>query len=258
MRRLHLSGRQGFRRAPGKFSLFVLVCLFSAVLAVWFVPVSSAHNSLVAVSLDCNGTASYTANAWAGPTSASRTNTDVRVFESTDNGATWVQVGQGQFNQANGFSFAGTFSIGSSTSVRLKVQEFANWGDGVKPGSPGSASATAPSSCSPATTTTAPTTTTTTTTTAPTATAPTPTATTTAPTSTTAATTAPTATTAVPAVTTTAPATTSPPAATTATAATAAGGVLGASAKKHTAKAKKVTATAKVAHAVVARSSFTG
>jgi uncharacterized repeat protein (TIGR01451 family) len=164
-----------FRRLRGRRHIGALVVFLALVFGVWFVPLASAHNSLIAVSLDCNGAAKYTATAWAGPTTASRTNTDVRVFRSIDGGRTWTQVGQGQFNQADRFSFSGTFSVGSSPSVRVMVQEFANWGDGVHPAGPGYASANRPSNCSPPSTTTTttttapppPTTTTTTTTTPP-------------------------------------------------------------------------------------------
>jgi hypothetical protein len=249
MRRFHLPHRRGLGRASGMRNLFVLVCLFGAGLAVWFVPLSSAHNSLVTVSLDCNGKASYTATAWAGPTSASRTNVDVRVFDSIDNGATWVQVGQGQFNQGNRYSFAGTFSIGSSKSVRVKVQEFAAWGDGARPAGPGTASANAPSNCTTTTTATA------TTTTAPTTTAPTTTArtTTTAPT-----TTAPATTTAPPPATTTAPSPATTTRAATPPVSRAGGGTPGAPVKKAATKVEKVTARAKPARPVVGRPSFTG
>ena len=127
-----------FRRSFGKRRLLALtlIGLLALVVAVWFVPLASAHSSRVTASLDCNGSASYTATAWAGPSTASRTNGDVRIFSSVDNGATWTQVGQGQFNQGNGFSFSGTFAVGSSQTVRVRVQEFANWGDGARPAGP--------------------------------------------------------------------------------------------------------------------------
>jgi hypothetical protein len=152
-----------FRRLRGQRHLVALALFITLAFAVWFVPPASAHNSLIAVSLDCNGGATYTATAWAGPTTASRTNNDVRVFRSTDNGATWTQVGQGQFTQAGGFSFSGTFSIGSSPTVRVMVREFANWGDGTHPAGPGYATATRPSNCTTTTGTTTGTTSTTTT-----------------------------------------------------------------------------------------------
>jgi hypothetical protein len=197
----------GFRRSFGKLRLLAFASLI-VLFAVWFVPLASAHNSLITVSLACNGTASYTATAWNGPTTASRTDSDVRVFSSTDNGTTWTQVGTGQFNQADHFSFSGTFSVGSSNSVRMRVQEFADWGDGTKPAPPGTAQANGPSNC---TTTTTPTTTTqptTTTTTTPT--------TTTQPTTTTTTTTQPTTPT-QPTTTTTPPAATTTPTTTTPT-----------------------------------------
>jgi hypothetical protein len=145
----------GFRRSFGKLRLLAFASLI-VLFAVWFVPLASAHNSLITVSLACNGTASYTATAWNGPTTASRTDSDVRVFSSTDNGTTWTQVGTGQFNQADHFSFSGTFSVGSSNSVRMRVQEFADWGDGTKPAPPGTAQANGPSNCTTTTTPTTP------------------------------------------------------------------------------------------------------
>jgi hypothetical protein len=280
---------RALRRRFGRRWLLAFAGLV-AVFGVWFVPMASAHNALVTASLACNGSARFTATAWAGPSAASRTNTDVRVFDSTDNGSTWTQVGTGQFNQANGFSFSGTFSVGSAKTIRVRVQEFANWGDGVKPVGPDYANASGPSNC---TTTTTPTTTTThatTTTTARTTT--TPTTTTTRTTTTPTTTTTPPPTTTVPPATTTPPpptttTTTAPPTTTTtapppptttgtttttpaggsapflppaqATAAKRAAGVLAATKRKAAAaKLKKVTAHAKPAAAVAGSAHFTG
>ena len=50
-----------------------------------------------------------------------------QVWASTDGGATYTQVGRGHFGSDNNFQFSGTFSIGSKSSVMLKVQEVANW-----------------------------------------------------------------------------------------------------------------------------------
>lgn len=153
----------GSRLLRGAFrarTVLVLVTIFAAASAAWLVPSASAHNSLITASTDCAGTVSYTATAWTGTTPASRTNTDVRVFSTTDGGTAWTQVGQGQFDQTDGFAFSGTYSAGTSTTVRLRVQEFANWGDGAQPAPPSYAVATRPTDCT--TTTTTPTTATTT------------------------------------------------------------------------------------------------
>lgn len=163
----------GFRRLLRARHLVAVVALIALASGVWLVPSASAHNSLITASLGCSGPVSYTANAWSGPNASSRTNTDVRVSSSVDNGATWTQVGHGQFGQANGFSFSGTFPVGaSSQQVRLRVQEMANWGDGAGPHAPGYATASRPTNC---TTNNPPPPTTTTTTTKKTKTTPTPT-----------------------------------------------------------------------------------
>jgi hypothetical protein len=121
------------------------------------------------------------------------TNDDIRVFASVDNGATWTQVGHGRFSAQNHFAFSGTFALQTVQKVRVRVQEFANWGDGAKPGAPGFAEASPPAACTPTTTTTqtttTPTTTTTATTTATTTTSSTTTTAETTPTTTTTATT---------------------------------------------------------------------
>ena len=75
-----------FRRSFGRRYLLAFVGVVGVVFSVWFVPLASAHNSLVTVSLACDGTASYVATAWAGPSPASRTNTDVRVYSSVTMG----------------------------------------------------------------------------------------------------------------------------------------------------------------------------
>jgi hypothetical protein len=270
---------RALRRSFGGRRLLAFAGLV-AVFGVWFVPMASAHNALVTASLACNGSAKFTATAWAGPSAASRTNTDVRVFDSTDNGSTWTQVGTGQFNQANGFTFSGTFSVGSAKTIRVRVQEFANWGDGVKPVGPDYANASGPSNCTTTTTpttttthtTTTPTTTTThttttpTTTTTPPATTTTPPTTTTTPPTTTTTTTPPTTTTASPPPVTTRTTTTTPaggsapflPPAQVAAAKRAAGVLAATRRKAAAAKLKKVTAHAKPASAVAGSAHFTG
>lgn len=94
-----------------------------------------ACHSEINAGINCNGVVSYTATAWNGSdaTTISRTNSDVRVWASTDGGHTFTQVGSGHFGKDNGFSFSGSFSAGSATSAIVKVQEVAKWGNGDAP-----------------------------------------------------------------------------------------------------------------------------
>jgi hypothetical protein len=114
--------------------------------AGWLVSAAAAHNSDITASMNCSGTVSYVATAWAGTTPASRTNADVRVSSSLNGGA---QVGAGAFTPANSFSFAGSFAAGSATSVTVTAKEMANWGDGAAPGGPRTVTATRPTNCTP-------------------------------------------------------------------------------------------------------------
>jgi hypothetical protein len=119
-----------------KRGLFALVCL--VCMAGWLASTAAACHSEVSATIDCDGKVSYTAAAWnsSDASTKSRTNADVRVWASYDNGASYTQVGSGHFGTDNGYSFAGTFSAGSAASVVVKVQEVARWASGDSPGPP--------------------------------------------------------------------------------------------------------------------------
>src|SRR4051794_11500685 len=100
-----------------KRGLFALVCL--VCMAGWLASTAAACHSEIGATIDCSGKVSYTATAWNGSdaTTKSRTNTDVRVWASYDNGTTFTQVGSGHFGSDNSFSFSGTFSAGAASTV---------------------------------------------------------------------------------------------------------------------------------------------
>jgi hypothetical protein len=138
---------QGRRRTSTKRMarrLLAVACTLGV--AGWLVSAAAAHFSDVVATMDCSGATSYTATAWPGPTAASRTNADVRLYASYDGGVSFAQVGAGAF-AAPAFSFSGSFSAGAAASVLVKVQEVANWGDGNAPGAPPSATALRPLNC---------------------------------------------------------------------------------------------------------------
>jgi len=141
-----------------KRQLLALACVLCA--AGWLASVAAACHSEITATIDCSGTVAYTATAWTGTdaTDISRTNTDVRVYASYDSGGTFTQVGSGQFTKANGFHFSGTFAAGSASSVKVKVQEVANWGNGNAPNEARYVTVTKSSSCSSGPPTTPPTT----------------------------------------------------------------------------------------------------
>ena len=107
--------------------------------ALVFVPAAFAHHGVITASFSCDGVVSYTATAWATNNNlpGSRTNSDVRIFETNANGAALnptVQVGSGAFNTQNNYSFSGSFSVsGSVSSLTLNAKEFASWGDNSGP-----------------------------------------------------------------------------------------------------------------------------
>jgi hypothetical protein len=114
----------------GLSALIVLVCA-----AGWLASTAVACHSEISADINCNGVVSYTATAWDGSdaTTTSRTNSDVRVWASTNGGQSFTQIGSGHFGQDNGFSFSGSYAAGSADSVIVKVQEVANWGNGDAP-----------------------------------------------------------------------------------------------------------------------------
>jgi hypothetical protein len=112
--------------------LLALAC--AVMLAGWLASTAAACHSEITASLDCQGTVSFTATAWDGSdaTATSRTNSDVRVSIST-NGSTWKEIAKNHFGSDNGFTFSGTYNVGSATVVWVKVQEVAHWGNGDAP-----------------------------------------------------------------------------------------------------------------------------
>jgi hypothetical protein len=132
-----------FKRVVVASALLCGVCAWQAASALsWY--------SQITASMSCSGTVSWTASAWPGPTPASRENPDVVVWASDDNGATFTQIAQGAFDQADNFSFSGTFPAAGASSVIIKVHEEANWpgGGGDTPGPPHFATASWPATCS--------------------------------------------------------------------------------------------------------------
>jgi hypothetical protein len=119
-----------------KRGLFALVCLIC--MAGWLASTAAACHSEITATIDCSGKVTYTATAWngSGATTTSRTNSDVRVYASYDNGATYTQVGSGHFGSDDNFSFSGSFSAGSAASVIVKVQEATRWANGDAPAPP--------------------------------------------------------------------------------------------------------------------------
>lgn len=113
--------------------LLALACALT--LAGWLASTAAACHSEIAGNLDCQGNVSFTATAWDGSdaNTTSRTNPDVRVWASTDQGYTWQEIAKGRFGSDNGFMFSGTFAAGAATVVWLKVQEVARWGNGDAP-----------------------------------------------------------------------------------------------------------------------------
>ena len=114
----------------GLSALIVLVCA-----AGWLASTAVACHSEISADINCNGVVSYSATAWNGSdaTTISRTNSDVRVWASTNGGQSFTQVGSGHFGKDNGFTFSGTYAAGSASSVIVKVQEVAKWGNGDAP-----------------------------------------------------------------------------------------------------------------------------
>jgi hypothetical protein len=128
--------------------LIVLACVLGV--AGLLASVAAACHSEISATLDCNGMVSYSATAWNGSdaTTVSRTNSDVRVYASYDDGAHFTQVGSGHFGSDNNFAFAGTFSAGAATKVIVAVKEVANWGNGDAPAQAQTVTLTRSSSCS--------------------------------------------------------------------------------------------------------------
>ena len=115
---------------------------FAVLCALAFAPAAFAHHPVISGSFSCDGVVSYTATAWATTSGlpGSRTNNDIRVYYNQLNGGnvTPAQIGAGAFNQANNYSFAGTYSLQANvgsfvSSVRLTAVDMVAWGNGTQP-----------------------------------------------------------------------------------------------------------------------------
>ena len=111
---------------------------------------AAAHHSEIRATIDCQGNVAFTAEAWnqPGASTAARTNNEVWVWASKDNGTSWAHIATGSFKSSNGFKFSGTYAAGTASTVQLKVQEKANWANGAAPGAPRYTTVTKSGSCS--------------------------------------------------------------------------------------------------------------
>jgi hypothetical protein len=97
-----------------------------------------AHHPEIAASAACADDGGFlidfTATAWANDDTLSRTNPDVRVSAIVNGGAP-SEVAQGAFNDGNGFSFSGQFSLpATTTSLEVTATTVGEWGNGFEGG----------------------------------------------------------------------------------------------------------------------------
>ena len=111
-------------------------------LALFIIPIAAAHHPVITVSMNCNGTVSYTVSAWQTNDNAARTFTGVKVYWGS------TVVGTGNFNAADNFTFSGSFTPSPSvTSITLTADTNGTWGDGYTGHDTYSDTATRPTNC---------------------------------------------------------------------------------------------------------------
>ncbi len=111
-------------------------------LALFIIPIAAAHHPVITVSMNCNGTVSYTVTAWQTNDNAARTFTGVKVYWGS------TVVGTGNFNAADNFTFSGSFTPSPSvTSITLTADTNGTWGDGYTGHDTYSDTATRPTNC---------------------------------------------------------------------------------------------------------------
>jgi hypothetical protein len=123
------------RRKTAALSLVVPVVLLAAI-ASGMASASACH-PLIRAGADCTGAVSYTATAWNedGASDEERTNTNVQIQYSADGvDGPFVTVpdARGQFNEANDFTFSGSFELPASlqrpTQITVQAVAIAKWG----------------------------------------------------------------------------------------------------------------------------------
>jgi uncharacterized repeat protein (TIGR01451 family) len=123
----------------------ILVLLGAIIVVPAFGGTVSAHHSNIEASVACSGTVTWKATSWA--TGPSGTNSDIRVFKQIGAAAP-VQIGSGQFNNANAYQFTGTFTWPANTaSMVISSKPFAPWGNGVVSNTGSSVTITKPANC---------------------------------------------------------------------------------------------------------------
>ena len=105
---------------------------------------ASAHHPEIVASVDCDGLVSFTASSWVTSDPLKKTNPNIGVY--TKQGSTLTKVAQGAF-AAPGYSFSGTFSIGSAPSATIVVRADAKWASGAGAGDSRQTTVTAPTDC---------------------------------------------------------------------------------------------------------------
>ena len=100
--------------------------------ALAFAPGAFAHYATVTATLDCNGTISYTVSSWEKRSSNNGgVNNSVVLKDSLGN---TFPSPAGQFNDADGYQFSGTFTISTSVTSDTLTPYTGTWGDGLAGG----------------------------------------------------------------------------------------------------------------------------
>ena len=120
--------RSALRSGAGRVVMAVMLLLGLVTVAPLLSGAASAQRAHLDASVSCDGTVEWTASSWSADEAGA--NTDVRVHRSTSSGDV-QEVGQGSFQDDNGYRFSGHFTWpqGESTIVVSSSPEGA-WGNG--------------------------------------------------------------------------------------------------------------------------------
>ena len=102
------------RGGPIAAALSILLILPTAV---------AAHHAEVTASMDCEGLVTFTATAWNGDTTASRTNPDIGVWIALDGGG-FIELTSSHyfFAASNSFKFTDTYDGGDAETATVRVR----------------------------------------------------------------------------------------------------------------------------------------
>ncbi len=129
-------------RSQRTIAILTAISVLMSLMVIYASP-AQAHHPEIEAELQCDpaSVVAWTATSWA--TGAQGTHSNIVIEVQTNGGGGWTEVGSGEFNAGNGYTFAGSFdsSPHEGDSVVVRARAVGPWSNGQGGGETRSASA---------------------------------------------------------------------------------------------------------------------